>query len=199
MGISGYPKFKQYTEAQMPLPTSVPNGTEVFNTTYQVKMRSDGTRWIPLAPFFVYVAKLADEVTGTTALTLLREITLPHQYIGKNGNIEVFLGSLNNSNANTKRIVVSLFDGTTTYDIYNVTSTTTGKTMAKTIQAAGIEYDFYTSSTNAAGDGLSNSSQNGQVLDPALTTLTMRISGQLADASDWARLSRLAIKINGGF
>ena len=45
MGISGYPKFKQYTEATMPLPTSVPNGTEVFNTTYQVKMRSNGTSW----------------------------------------------------------------------------------------------------------------------------------------------------------
>lgn len=43
--ISGYPKFKQYTEATMPLPTSVPNGTEVFNTTYQVKMRSNGTSW----------------------------------------------------------------------------------------------------------------------------------------------------------
>ena len=45
MGISGFPKFKQYTEATMPLPTSVPNGTEVFNTTYQVKMRSNGTTW----------------------------------------------------------------------------------------------------------------------------------------------------------
>ena len=45
MGISGFPKFKQYTEAQMPLPTSVPAGTEVYNTTYQVEMRSNGTSW----------------------------------------------------------------------------------------------------------------------------------------------------------
>ena len=43
--ISGFPKFKQYTEATMPLPTSVPNGTEVFNSTYQVEMRSNGTSW----------------------------------------------------------------------------------------------------------------------------------------------------------
>lgn len=43
--VNGYPKIEQYTEAQMPLPTSVPNGTEVFNTTYQVKMRSNGTSW----------------------------------------------------------------------------------------------------------------------------------------------------------
>ena len=45
MGISGFPKFKQYTEAQMPLATAVSVGTEVFNTTYQVKMRSNGTDW----------------------------------------------------------------------------------------------------------------------------------------------------------
>jgi hypothetical protein len=45
MGISGFPKFKQYTEAQMPLATAVSIGTEVFNTTYQVKMRSNGTSW----------------------------------------------------------------------------------------------------------------------------------------------------------
>ena len=43
--ISGFPKFKQYTEAQMPLATAVSVGTEVFNTTYQVKMRSNGTTW----------------------------------------------------------------------------------------------------------------------------------------------------------
>ena len=45
MAISGFPKFKQYTEAQMPLATAVPNGTEVFNTTYQVKMMSNGVSW----------------------------------------------------------------------------------------------------------------------------------------------------------
>jgi hypothetical protein len=45
MAISGFPKFKQYTEAQMPLATAVSVGTEVFNTTYQVKMRSNGTSW----------------------------------------------------------------------------------------------------------------------------------------------------------
>lgn len=45
MAISGFPKFKQYTEAQMPLATAVSIGTEVFNTTYQVKMRSNGTSW----------------------------------------------------------------------------------------------------------------------------------------------------------
>lgn len=46
MGISGYPKFKQYTEAQMPLATAVPSGTEVFNTTYQVEMMSNGVSWV---------------------------------------------------------------------------------------------------------------------------------------------------------
>lgn len=45
MAISGFPKFKQYTEAQMPLATAVSVGTEVYNTTYQVEMRSNGTSW----------------------------------------------------------------------------------------------------------------------------------------------------------
>ena len=34
-----------YTQAEMPLATAVSVGTEVFNTTYQVKMRSNGTDW----------------------------------------------------------------------------------------------------------------------------------------------------------
>jgi len=33
------------TEAELPDAASVPSGTEVFNTTYQVKMRSNGTSW----------------------------------------------------------------------------------------------------------------------------------------------------------
>jgi len=33
------------TEAELPDAASVPSGTEVFNTTYQVKMRSNGTDW----------------------------------------------------------------------------------------------------------------------------------------------------------
>ena len=46
MAISGFPKFKQYTEAQMPLATAVSVGTEVFNTTYQVEMMSNGVSWV---------------------------------------------------------------------------------------------------------------------------------------------------------
>ena len=45
MGISGFPRKKEYSQSNMPLPASVPNGTEVFNTTYQVEMRSNGTSW----------------------------------------------------------------------------------------------------------------------------------------------------------
>lgn len=43
--INGYPKFKEYTEFEIPDAVSVAVGTEVFNTTYQVKMRSNGTSW----------------------------------------------------------------------------------------------------------------------------------------------------------
>ena len=34
-----------YTEAELPDADDVADGTEVFNTTYQVKMRSNGTSW----------------------------------------------------------------------------------------------------------------------------------------------------------
>lgn len=43
--INGYPKFKEYTEFEIPDAVSVVVGTEVFNTIYQVKMRSNGTSW----------------------------------------------------------------------------------------------------------------------------------------------------------
>ncbi len=43
--IRGFSRVKEYSETNMPLANSVSNGTEVFNTTYKAKMRSDGTQW----------------------------------------------------------------------------------------------------------------------------------------------------------
>lgn len=196
--ISGFPKFKQYTEAQMPLPTSVPAGTEVFNATFKVKMESDGTRWIPLAPFVVYNGVLADEVTGTTDLTTMREVTIPAKYIGKNGSIGYFLGGTNNNNANNKTMFVKLGNGTTFWNTHSFNTTTTGRSVRKTIQSDGTEYSFWVSGAGALADSTSTTSPISQVLVPS-PDLTLQIQGRLANSADFVRLTRLTITINPSF
>jgi|GEM_PF-5530605 len=198
--ISGFPKFKQYTEAQMPLPTSVPRGTKVFNSTYNVELESNGTRWIPLAPFFVYSAALADEVTSTVALTTFREIELPFKYIGKNGQVRFFLGSENNNNANGKVVKVYLNDGTTQFRVYDSTNTTsTGRTITKIVQASGTEYNFWCSNNNTAiTDSSTGNPPSIQLLSPT-TSLKLRVAGQLVNSGDFVRLTLLSIQIFPGF
>jgi len=196
--IRGYPKFRRYAEADMPLATAVPNGTEVFNTTYQVKMRSNGTRWIPLAPFIAYAAVLADSVTGTTSTTTLREVELPFKYIGKNGQIRYSLASDNTNNANGKIMRALLTDGTTTTTLYDSTVTTVaGRTIEKSIFSAGSEYNFYASNSAA----LANSSGNSPIYQQFAPTdsLKLRINATLGNSADTITLTRLSIQILPGF
>lgn len=188
----------EYNEASMPLATTVPLGTEVFNTTYQVKLRSNGTRWIPLAPFTVYSATLSDSVTGTTSAVLMREVELPFKYIGAKGSVRWFFAGENTNNANGKVMRVHLFDGTTSFKTYDSTTTTTGRTRSKSVLVTDQEYNFYCSNNNGGLSDSSTSNASSQQLAPT-TSLTLQVFGSLVNASDTVTLTRLVVQIISGF
>lgn len=198
MGIRGFLRRKEYAENNLPLANSVPSGTEIFNTTYQVKMRSNGVRWIPLTSFTVYAAVLADSVTGITALTTLREVELPFQYIGKNGLIRFFLASENTNNANGKEIKTYLNDEATEFKTYDSTTTTTGRTISKNIMSVGSEYNFYVSGNSAALGDSSGNNPSYQQLSP-VGSLKFKVAGRVNNADDTVTLTRLIIQIFPSF
>jgi len=192
------PVIQSYADNELPLASSVAPNTEVYNTTYQVKMMSNGTRWIPLASFIAYSAVLADSVTGTTSTTTLREVELPFKYIGKNGQVRYSLASDNTNNANGKVMRALLTDGTTTTTLYDSTVTTVpGRTIEKSIFSAGSEYNFYSSNSAA----LANSSGNAPIYQQFAPTdsLKLRINATLGNSADTITLTRLSIQILPGF
>lgn len=199
--IKGFSRKKEYSESNMPLPTSVPNGTDVFNTTFNVKMESRGGKWIPLAPFCFYAADVSDEIAGTTDLVLMREIDLPQKYIGKNGRISLFVQSLNSSTANNKTLILRLWDGTTEWEFLSVASTSNWKTIMRTIGTVGTECNFFNAGKTSASDSIVSVSSSGssQQLSASSSTFKLRIYGQLANSGDLMRLTKLNLNIIPSF
>ena len=200
--IKGFSRKKEYSQSNMPLPASVPNGTEVFNTTFNVKMESRGGKWIPLAPFSFYAADVSDEITGTTDLVLMREIDLPQKYIGKNGRISLFLQALNNSTVFNKTLILRLWDGTTEWEFLSVASTTNWKTIIRTIGAVGTECNFFNAGKTSASDSTVSVSSSGssQQLSASSSTFKLRIYGQLdVVGTSFMRLTKLNLSIIPSF
>lgn len=195
------PVVQSYADNDLPLASSVAINTEVFNTTYQVKMMSNGTRWIPLAPFCFYAADVSDEITGTTDLVLMREIDLPQKYIGKNGRISLFLQALNSSNIFNKTLILRLWDGTTEWEFLSVASTTNWKTIMRTIGAVGTECNFFNASKTSIYDSTISDSSSGssQQLSASSSTFKLRIYGQLAVGTGLMRLTKLNLNIIPSF
>lgn len=196
--LSNPPITPSFTEAQLPLASSVAANSKIFNSTYSVEMMSDGTRWIPLAPFTVYSASLADEVTGTIAITPFREIELPFKYIGKNGAVKFHLASENTNNANGKEVKVYLNDGATEFKVYDSTTTTSGRVISKTIPVAGTEYNFWVSNNSSALGDSSGSNPSYQQLAPT-DSLKLKVSGRVVNSADSVSLTRLFVQIMPSF
>ena len=107
--VSGFTVVREYAQGSVPSASSVPSGTEVLNTTYNVKLRSNGARWIALSPFTVYANSPSDVITGTTSLTAFRDVLVPGGLVGKNGHlrIEPILRYTSNGNAKNPSIRIS--------------------------------------------------------------------------------------------
>lgn len=182
--MSGWHKYgeavnrtPEYTQATMPAASSVPNGYEVFNTTYKVKMRSDGTKWISLGPIVVYAAAPGDSVTGTTSLTALRSVLIPGGLVGENGKVLVEPVLTYTSNANAKNPSIRI--GQTS----NVNLSTTLWTHAQSNSSTSVfPYRFQNSGSQAAQIGGTSGATNASVGQSAVAAPP---TAAVDTAQDW--------------
>lgn len=93
----------EYPEAGMPAPASVP-GLEVWNSTFNVKMRSNGTRWVPTSPFTGFQETRSDVVTGPIAESLMHSIDVTSlvKYVGPKGRL-ILQGAWSNTSSNNAK------------------------------------------------------------------------------------------------
>lgn len=127
-------------EASLPAASSM-TGRKVFNSTYNVEMRSNGTRWIPLAPFTVAAGAPNDTVTNVTNVeTLMRTVSFPWAYVGPGGIVEIThrWSLTNNANAKTPRIKLH-------------TSATLGGSNIAAYTATSLADMFYMTRVHAGG------------------------------------------------
>lgn len=134
----------EYPEAGMPAPASVP-GLEVWNSTFNVKMRSNGTRWVPLSPFTGLQETRSDVVTGPIAESLMHSIDVTSlvKYVGPNGRL-ILQGawsvSPSSSNAKNIRMRIGRAAGATGFLVFDSTVlSTSAVSTEKVIYARGSE------------------------------------------------------------
>lgn len=133
----------EYPEAGMPAPASVP-GLEVWNSTFNVKMRSNGTRWVPTSPFTGFQETRSDVVTGPIAESLMHSIDVTSlvKYVGPKGRL-ILQGAwsvTSSTNAKNIRIRVGSTAGVTGSLIFESTVvSTSGVAPEKILYARGSE------------------------------------------------------------
>lgn len=133
----------EYPEAGMPAPSSVP-GLEVWNSTFNAKMRSNGSRWVPLSPFTGFQETRSDVVTGPIAESLMHSIDITSlvKYVGPKGRLIIQGAWANTSSTNAKniRIRVGSTAGVTGSLIFESTVLgTSGVAPEKILYARGSE------------------------------------------------------------
>lgn len=133
----------EYPEAGMPAPASVP-GLEVWNSTFNVKMRSNGTRWVPLSPFTGFQETRSDVVTGPIAESLMHSIDITSlvKYVGPKGRL-ILQGAwsvTSSSNAKNIRMRIGRAAGATGFLVFDSTVLgTSAVAPEKVIYARGSE------------------------------------------------------------
>lgn len=95
-----------YTDIQALTPT---NGLEFYDTTWKVRVRGNGTNWVPQSPFRVHSSETND-VSSSSSEVALRSFNIPFKYIGDKGRLLIhycssFAGT--NTNINNMRMYIS--------------------------------------------------------------------------------------------
>lgn len=84
----GSGEYNQFNESTIPAANKMPS-VEIWHTDFNVKMRSNGTYWIPLSAFRVYSSEGTDQVTNSATNALLKAIPVPFKYLGDKGRIRI--------------------------------------------------------------------------------------------------------------
>jgi len=112
-----------YTQALMPAASSSNTDLVVYNSTYSVNMRSNGTQWVPLAPVRIYANSGDVIVTNTTSDTEVATFTIPAKLMGT-GLLTFFADWGQTNSVNSKQIKI-LFGGAPLIFVTGFASTTT--------------------------------------------------------------------------
>lgn len=190
-----------YTIAAMPA-ASAASGVTIYNSDLDVMMRSNGTSWIPLAPFVAYSSgALTAAHTGNTDKTLVATVSLGSiaQFIGPNGRVRIHAASTNTNNGNAKTLTIAMYDGTTEVDIMAVSSTTTGKTVLKSVISADSLTSQWFNNSGSSAESSVTATATASTLNYASGTLDVKTYMTLASGGDTATLTRMRIEVNPGF
>ena len=152
----------EYTQATMPSASAVASGTRVYNSTYGIYLRSNGTRWIAMSPFTVDQGTRSDVVTGAIAESLMHSVDISDavRYMGPRGRMRIVGGWTfpNTANAKNLRIRIGTSAGISGTQYMISASSGTGNSMAdKTIFANGSESSQLSSSASSLGTATSGS------------------------------------------
>lgn len=147
-----------FTQAGMPSASAVASGTTVYNSTYGVRMRSNGTRWIATSPFTVDQNTRSDVVTGAIAESLMHSVNISDaaRYMGPKGRLKIAACWSVTSSANAKncRIRVGRAAGATGFLVFDSTvSGTSGALAEKVIYARGSESEQGSSAITLSTSG----------------------------------------------
>jgi len=196
----------EYTQATMPLASAVASGTTVYNSTYGVRMRSNGTRWIPSGPFTVDQGARSDVVTGAIAESLMHSVNISDavRYMGPKGRLKIAACWSVTSSANAKncRIRVGTSAGTSGTAIFDSTvSGTSGTVAEKTMFARGSETLQGNSavsapSTGAAGYPIAHTTLN---FAPGGSDIYVSLLAAPVGAGETCTLNWYSISIEPGF
>lgn len=190
-----------YTHDMLPDATAVPDGFVVWNSTYEVLLRSNGTRWMALSPFTVYAKSPNDVITGTTSLTAFRDVLIPGGLVGKNGHlrIEPLLRYTSNGNAKNPSIRISSYGGVVSGSqlwAHSQASTSTAS-FPYIVHNDNSETAQVAATAGATNGSVGQSTAAGEVTAAIDTTADfyITIAATPASAGDTLTLRRLAITV----
>lgn len=204
VGVSGLDDAP-FTQAGMPSASAVASGTVVYNSTYGIYLRSNGTRWIATSPFTVDQNVRTDTVTGASAESLMHSVDISDavRYMGPKGRLRIVAGWTfpNTANAKTCRIRVGTTAGVSGTLYLTSASTGTGNSMAdKTIFANGSEASQLSSSASTLSTAASGSFITSILnFAPGGNTVIVSFTSAPVGAGEVVTLNSYSISINPGF
>lgn len=151
--------LKEVDENTIPAANTVPSGYEVWHSTFNVTLRSNGTRWLAKSPFIAAQAVRTDQVVGTATESLLHsvDISAAVRYMGPKGVAVFDSGWSHTSSANSKacytRLATTAGIGGTGLLTLTVSSNTASTTTVKRLRAQSSESSQSSSNASLAGEG----------------------------------------------
>lgn len=159
-----------YTESTMPLASAVPAGVTVWNSTYGVLLRNNGTRWMAVSPFVAAQDTRTDQVVGVATESLLHsvDISAAVRYMGPKGAAVFDTGWSHTSSANAKAcyVMVKTTAGVGGHRLlnYSIPGNTASTTSVKWLRAQNSESVQSGSNASIVGEW----SQAGSHMAPLL-------------------------------